>query len=388
MKNKNSVFFFILLISFVFVSCSDNQDITNSNDAVGLSGQWEFINTPLNVYYDTTLINGYRDSDFTVEPSTNNEVYLYQSGNQLIGYSGLFQLRGTVTDSIRLSVFEPVEGRYGEDTAMLKSSEMTLWQNQFGFLEGTGKITLDWDTAGVIYDTYRISARKIGNITSRDLHTFPTSINPVELICNKVTSLMSQLIGYITDNYFRPMENCWGHKVRGGYYVFGHIAPGNLQAIYTQTVYFPMEWSFCKAKKYHFKLEYNSVINKISELEEMVGYYPHWLENVGFNNLGEFNTQAESFTQQYGNFALIVGLSLLTRKISIYVINESGNPNAHTHPFVTTVKNKISVHFRGVNISSGRNITDKIHLKRSDFFVCNTPVLFCYLFGTVNVKLD
>ncbi len=386
---KTKKFFYVFFISvFIFFSCSDNPDTVNTSTASGLSGQWEFTNTPLNVYYDTTVIKGYRDSDFPVESSTNNEVYLYQSGNQLLGQAGLFQLRGTVTDSIRISIYEPVEGRYGQDTAMLKSSEMTLALNQFGFLEGSGRITLDWDTAGVIYDTYRISARKVSNIIPGDFNNFTSSINPVEVICDKVTSKLSLLIGYITDNYFRPMGNCWGHKVRGGYYVFGHIAPGNLQAIYTQTVFFPYEWSFCKAKKYHFKLEYNSVINKLEELEEMVGYYPHWLQNVGFNNLGEFSTQAESFNQQYGNFALIVGLSLLTNEISIYVINEVGDPNAHTHPFVVTVSNKIRIHFRGLHSASGRNITDKLHLKRSDFFLCNTPVIFCYLFGTVNVKLD
>lgn len=378
----------LFFICVVFISCGDDSDNINNSVSGNLTGKWEFNITPLNVYQDTTLINGNRDSDFPVESSLNDEVYLYQSGDRIFGNSGFFQFRGTVSDSIRLTVFEPVEGRFGQDTAMLKSSEMTLSGNQFGFLEGIGKISIDWDTAGVIYDTYRISARKTADISPQNISSIITAVNPVEVICNKVSSLMSMLIGYITDNYFRPMENCWGHKVRGGYYLFGHIAPGNLQAIYTQTVYFPMEWSFCKAKKYHFKMEYNSVINKVSELEELVGYYPHWLENVGFNDLGVFNSQAESFNQQYGNFALIVGLSLLTNKISIYVINEAGSPDAHTHPFVQTVSNKLRVHFRDVNFSSGKNITDKIHLKRSDFVVCNTPVLFCYLFGTVNVKME
>lgn len=385
---------FCLSISFLiiigFYSCSDEPDTINSNTSEGLNGKWQFIITPLNVFIDTTTVKGKNGNDFITDPSINDEIYLYQTGNQINGFTGPFELRGTLSDSIRLDIFEPAEGRYGEDTSMLKSSEMTLIQNSMGFLEGTGRIILDWDTTGVKFDTYRITANKISNITASDFNALKlqSSSSWLSKLCDLSFDAVSFLTSKLTDDIFRPMGNCWGHKHNGGFYVFGHTGPGSIFPVWTQTVYFPMEWSFCKTRRYHFNLDYDGAILGLSELEDLVTVQANWLRHIGFVTIPDLLTKLRDFYNQYGNFAIIIGYNYETGQGTIYVIVENGNPNAHTHPLVTTISDEIYRHFHGMFYLSGRNVRDEWHLKRSDFFICNTPLLFCYIFGTVKVNLN
>jgi hypothetical protein len=183
------------------------------------------------------------------------------------------------------------------------------------------------------------------------------------------------------------MGNCWLHKSNGGYYIFGHTAPGSIFPVWTQTVYFPYEWSFCKTRRYKFHFDYDGQVLALNVLEDLITAQEQWLEHLGFGSLAEALAKIEDFYNQYGNFAIIVGYSRETGDGGIYVNVENGNPNAHSHPLVQTIINKLNRYFNGTFIFSGRNITDEWHLRRSNFLVCNSPVLYCYLIGTINVNM-
>jgi len=63
-------------------------------------------------------------------------------------------------------------------------------------------------------------------------------------------------------------------------------------------------------------------------------------------------------------------------------------PECYQHILPHTIIKKITPLFGGFTSASGRNISDSWHMRRSDFFVCNTSLLFCYLFGTAKVNFN
>ncbi|MCX6160925.1 MAG: hypothetical protein NTV87_06260 [Ignavibacteriae bacterium] len=378
--------------SVVFYSCNkDDNDITSSATiSTGLTGQWQFTITPLYHYIDTTMIKGKNGYDFKADPSINDEIYLYESNNQIRGFTGPIEFRGLKTDSIRLGVFEPVDGRYGVDTSMIKSAEMVLKQNSMGFLEGSAKIVLDRDTTGVIFDTYTIFGRKIGNITTdniNNLRNFALA-SWSDKICSIAGDLASFICGILSDRVFRPMANCWGTVDGGGFYVFGNTGPGSILPVWTVTCYYPFEWSACKAREYDFNINYGGPVTGLTELEALVKAEASWLNNIGYTSDSLIVAEIESFYNIYGNFAITIAHDVETQGMAIYVNVENGSTIAHTHPLIQRISNTISHYFNGVWLYSGRNISDSWYLRRSDFLVCNTPVIFYYLFGTASVNYN
>lgn len=392
---KNLIWLTILFFVIIgFYSCSDDDDTTTSAVTSGLDGQWLFTMSPLNVYHDTTVVKGFTDADFTVDPSINDEVFLYQAGNDVIGFAGPFEFRGTLTDSLRLDIFEPAEGPYGADTSMIKSAEMSLALDAFGFLNGNGKIVLDWDTTGVTNDTYTIFARKIGNINAdfkqADFKRLKLSAaqNWARDLCDLDYSALSLVVGYLTDGVIRLMGNCGAHKFEGGYFVFGHYGPGSLLPAWTQTVYYPMEWSFCKVRKYHFDVHYVEPIRDIQALLFLLRQSENFCRNLGFDNMDTLIALTNDFYNKYGHFSITMAFSELTHQAGFYVNVANDDHNAHEHRLLQIIKNKLDHYFRQTFFYSGKYIYDTWHIRRSDFFVCSIPLVFCYLFGTIEVNLD
>lgn len=377
-------------LSFVLYSCS-NDEITTSDISPGLTGQWQFTITPLYHYIDTTMLKGKNGYNFTADPSINDEIYLYESNNQIRGFAGPIEYRGLKTDSIRLSVFEPVDGRFGVDTSMIKSAEMVIKQNSMGFLEGTAKIVLDRDTTGVIFDTYKIFGRKTGNITTDNINNLRnyalTSWS--QKICDVAGDIMSTITSLFTGGAFRPMANCWGDADGGGFYVFGNNGPGSLFPVWTQTCYYPLEWSACKVRIYNFEFNYGGSVMGLSEMEDIVRGQEVFLSHIGLPADTVLINWINDFYNTYGNFALVTAYNMETRGGALYVIVENGSTNATSHVLPHTIIEKINPLFSGgFTSASGRNISDSWHMRRSDFFVCNTSLLFCYLFGTAKVNFN
>jgi len=299
-------------------------------------------------------------------------------------------MRGSKTDSIRLEIFEPLDGRYGVDTAMMKSSEMTLGQNSMGFLEGTGKIVLDRDTTGVSNDVFKIFGRKIANISQDRIKNLRiiTKSSWLDKLCKVVSDGISFVISIVTDGVFRPMANCWGNKNGGGYYVFGDKGPGSLFPVWTQTAYYPMEWSWCKVRRYDFDIYYDGAVISLPVLRDLVKAQASWLSKIGFHSDSVIVADLDEFYNIYGNFGITFAYNLETKNAAIYANVENGSTSAHSHVLVKTIVDALNPLFNTVYSSSGRSIHDEWHMRRSDFFVCNTPIIFCYIFGTANVKYD
>jgi hypothetical protein len=64
------------------------------------------------------------------------------------------------------------------------------------------------------------------------------------------------------------------------------------------------------------------------------------------------------------------------------------NDNAINSGLVQTIKGAFGSHSSGVFVYAGQSISDSQHLRRSPVFVCNSPIVICYLFGTNNVTYN
>ena len=128
-----AIFSALIIFLIVYVSaCNKDDTVTNTVSSPGLTGIWQFTSSPWNIVYDTTSIKGHIQHDFNFDPSVNDKVYLYESNGQIKGFTGPFEFRGTKTDSIHIDVYEPVDGRLGDDTSMVKYAQMTLTKDNFG----------------------------------------------------------------------------------------------------------------------------------------------------------------------------------------------------------------------------------------------------------------
>ncbi len=381
----------IVFFTIFLNGCKEDENIVTSPTAISadITGQWQMTITPLFHYIDTTNIKGNNGYDFKSDPSVNDEVYFYRANSVIDGFAGPIKFRGTITDSIRIGVYEPKNGRVGADTVTEKTAEMVLIQNAFGYLEGRARILLDRDTTGVIFDTYNISCKKIGNISELDFINAQKGINSwIDDLCKAAGDVMSFITSALTGGAFRPMANCWGNKAGGGFYVFGNEGPGSLLPVWTMTSYYPLEWAACKVRVYNFNINYDGQAMGMTELKDAVLAETFFLSKIGFFNDSIVVSALESFYNTYGNFAITIGYNLETQNIAVYVNNENGSTNAHTHFLAKTIIDALSLHFSSVYASSGRNISDSWHMRRSDFFVCNTSLLYCYVFGTAKVNYN
>ena len=371
---------FLFLIPLFFYSCSDDDDnVTSSTTSNTLDGTWQLTMSPLNDYIDTVTIKGKNGADFVSLPSTNDQIYLFESNGEIRGYTGPYQLRGAVSgDSMNIDIYEPISGLYGQDTSMIKSSEMTLRKDAFGHLSGTGRVTLDWDTVGANKDTYTISGYKISDqdVTASFLHD----------LCDAVGDALSFITRILTEGILRPMANCWGEKQDGGFYVFGSEGPGNILPIWTQTAYYPMEWSWCKVRRYKFDIKLKESIIEIELLEDLFEGIADFLNKIGYSSVAEMVTDVNDFFQTYGNFAISLAYNTEDGAAALYVNNEIDSGSASTHQLPQKMRDALGPLFSNLYIFAGKDISDEWHMRRSDFFVCNTPLVIVYLFGTAKVE--
>jgi hypothetical protein len=397
MKNKKipiSIFLSALILVFsIFYSCNkeDENNITSSSvSSIGITGQWQFEITPWFHYLDTTLLKGRRASDFSFYSSINDEIYLFESNNQIRGFTGPIEFRGTISDTIRLDVYEPVDGKYGVDTTKIKSAEMKLKQNSFGFLEGWAKIILDRDSIGIIKDTYKISGKKIGNISDTDFNNLKLrALNSwLDKLCDAVGDVMSYVCSIFSGGVVRPMANCWGNKDGGGFWAVGNEGPGSLFPIWTVTAYYPLEWASCKVRVYNFNINYDGNVRGINELKDLVRAQAEWASLLGYHYVDTLVNHIQDFYNIYGDFAISIAFDSETKGISLYANNANGNTNAHNDKLCRNILDFIGPKFSSYSAVSGRNISDSWHLRRSDFFVCNSPLSITYLFGTAKINYN
>ena len=392
----------LFLVSIVF-SCKDDDNNEPTPDKSGISGQWEFTLTPDQNYMDTTEIKGHTAAEFDVYSSVNEEVYLYQddAGN-ILGFSGPHKLLGTITgNKISLIVYNHPEGNYLPERPveeMTQFSRMELTLDGYGMMEGTGSY-LPYETfPNITQNTYTVIARRINLIEKSGISTgsFKEGLAVTGWendICKVIFSIGSWVLSSITDGVIRTMSSdCWLHKDGGGYYAFGHEGPGSLFPILTQSVYYPYEWSACKVRTYGFDITIESENISYTVLKNSVINSPpveDLFKKLGFTGIPELEQALDDFYTEFGGFGISIFYDTHTNNLGLYVNHKKGSSYAAEH---STLVQSMKVIFDGavgtVYVLAGSSISDDWHLRRSDFLVCNTPIIIGYVIGTHNVKYN
>ncbi len=404
MKKRNFTYLmFVFLVGIVF-SCKDKDENNDvylvTND---ISGQWEFTLTPDQNYMDTTEIHGHTAAEFDVYSSVNDEVYLYQDGTgNILGFSGTFKLSGTITgNKISLIVFIHPDGNYLPERPiedMNRFSEMELTLDNYGMMEGTGGYLPYEIFPNMTQNTYTVKARRINVIEKSGVLTDSfkdgLAITGWENdICKIIFSIGSWVLSAITDGVVRTMSSdCWLHKDGGGYYAFGHEGPGSLFPILTQSVYYPLEWSACKVRKYGFYITIESENISYEALKNSVINSPpvkDLFEKLGFTGIPELEQALDDFYTEFGGFGISIFYDTHTNNLGLYVNHKKGSSyDAEHSTLVQCMKAAFDSFVGTVYVSAGSSIHDDWHLRRSDFLICNTPILIGYVIGTHNVKYN
>lgn len=210
-------------------------------------------------------------------------------------------------------------------------------------------------------------------------------------VCNALGSLLSFVVGSLTDNALRPMGNCPLTKDGAGYYLFGRNAPGSLLPVWTQNVYMPSGWGAClSTRTYHFTFSYDGQAPLATGIELLAhsrngnGYYS------GMNNFltpssgfADLATALDSFRSKYGNYAFLLAVHPRTRWLGLYVITERGSENdIKNEHVVKTLAGNLKA-----SVMAGKTIKDTFSLYLSPAG-CGDNVTFAYLIGTAKVNLD
>ncbi|NQU35635.1 MAG: hypothetical protein HQ521_20605 [Bacteroidetes bacterium] len=393
---KNAIILLVsVFILFTLSTCQKDDDKdTEVESKTNVTGEWEFTLTPLVSYIDTTQYHGATAGDFPEYPATISEVYLYEDESQnIIGEAFGYKIAGIRNDyNVHLNLYVYPEGPYDETISidsMSIFSSMELSIDKYGYLKGSGEYFEYPIYPNIIYNTYTAQARKIRDITS----SYKDTKGWTDKLCNIISKFDSFLISTLTDNIFRPMYGCYGHKDGGGYYVFGHEGPGNRLPIYTATVYFPMEWSWCKVRDYSFSFNLGSEVHSVTKLKEEIQKVDHALDvfhKWGFNDESEFFDHMDDFIQNFGGFAISILYDTHTDHIGLFVNHESkkSKQQIESHPFISTLMHELDKLCGGVYLDTGKDINSHWHVRRSDFLVCNSQIYIIYLIGTHKVSYN
>ena len=389
-----------LLILFVFVvlfSCKDDDNNDNITfDQKDISGQWEFSLIPDEIFPDTTVYHGQSPADYEFYSSVNEEVYLYQDdkGN-VIGFSGTFKLSGKLAGNmLSLDIFVNPDGLFIPERPideMIKMSEMILTINDFGMMEGSGSYLEDPYFNDLKDDKYKVTARRI-NVFDKSMPVSYQYQNDLitkgikDDICKIIFSITSWVIADLTDGVVRTMsQDCWLHKDGGGYYAFGHEGPGSLFPILTQSIYYPLEWSCCKVRDYGFEVSLEGENISYEALKQSIlgTTVKEIFKKLGFGDFAELEQAMDEFYQEYGGFGITIFYDTHTNHTGLYVNHEKGS-GAENSALIQALKGAFGSHY----VYAGKDIHDHWSLRRSDFLVCNTPIIICYVIGTHNVKYN
>lgn len=238
-------------------------------------------------------------------------------------------------------------------------------------------------------ETYTLFANKIAEISSKEGKANYGRFS----FCDVVSSVSSFLISTLTDGVFRPIGNCYLHKDGGGYYIFGHEGPGSIFPVYTQTIYLPWEWSWCKVRKYGFNIDIKGEAIGYealkSDIEALSGVLKEFCKKLGFADLDLLFEAMDEFHQEFGGFAFSCAYDSHTNNLGLYVNHKQGNSEAaKEHLLTQTIKCAFEPFVHKVYVHAGSHIHDKWHLRRSDIGACNSILVIMYLFGTHNVNYD
>ena len=386
------------MLAILTSSCKKETESSNTHQkTIPVTGTWDFTLSPDKSVQDTSLVKGIRGSEQEEYSSEFDNIYLYEdeSGN-ITGDFAPFRFDGVhKEDSIILKVYNIKNGHYTPGIAtkdMDQISTIRLSMDAFGLMKGHGTYLPNPDYDNAEKESYFVEARKRNSLTASATSVKETNSNVLHTLCNISASIDSWVISVLSGGIFRPIGNCYLEKDGGGYYVFGHYGPGSLLPICTQTVYYPLEWSWCKVRKYNFSIELKGEIRDVEALKWVVKHQPPnsmFYNNIGFESVDALNAAIDDFHNKFGDFAISLGYNLQTRKLAIYVNHSKGSDKtASVHYLIKNIASAFSPFVSKIYYFSGRNISDHWYLRRSEIGVCNTPLLFVYVLGTNQVEYN
>ncbi len=396
---KKNLFWLLFIMTGLLMMTSCKKETANtSSKPKTVTGTWKFTLSPDKSVPDTTFIKGIRGSEQEEYASEFDNIFLYEDENgDITGDHAPFRFEGKRNkDSVVLEVYNVKDGHYTpgiETKMMVKTSVIRLKIDAFSRMKGHGTYLPNPDYDGAEKESYFVEAERRNPLTATAKNFKETNNDVLNTLCKIDGSISSWLISKLSDGVFRPMGGCYLEKDGGGYYIFGHYGPGNLLPIYTQTVYYPFEWSWCKVRKYKFHISLKGDLVEVAALKWIVQHQApggdKFYGNLGFDGLDALNTAITDFQNKFGGFAISFGYSLRTRNLSIYINHSKGSSwDAQHHYLVTNIASALGPHVHEIYYFSGRDITDHWYLRRSEFGVCNTSLLFCYVLGTNQIEYN
>jgi hypothetical protein len=370
-----------MTIFFVCQSCvKEKTNYDNNPTSIGISGKWEFTLAPLDVWLDTTLIKGFRASDFPVYNGTFNNVYLYEDASgDIIGETVGYKFKGKRTGSdLTLNIYDHPDGPYNTTVpidSMALFSTMNLQLDDYGFLKGNGYYH-DYPTyPNIVKNTYLASARKVNDLT---------------LPLKEENDLGEYWCHYFkVPSPYTEMNSCYKQKDGGGYYIYGQ--DGGFPA--TATLYIPYEWELCKTREYSFTVSIKRHFMDTQSIYDQV--MPLAKKNAELNTLfgdplldpDNFNQLLFDFYVQFGEFAYTIAYDSHTKHYSLYINHSKGSGDAVINHWLTKNITQNNPYF--YSIHTGSTIKDKWNLKRvMDGLSCTCYMQFSYLFGTALIHYN
>lgn len=424
---KTTKLFLLVVLSLFLITCSSDeaQNLINTSELVG---KWRIIMTPLNETKSTEIGDkeGLSEADFESQESSgtlsffklddfNNIINNHDIDFEKNEVAGIvdehFFLKVTIKSSSELQINVHQKNQANEENTTYVSV-MNLIKIKNNVFEGEGEMLYDLVNNKEYpkgLETYTVRLVKIND--NPDISKSKNSSkNLSDTLCDLASSLTSTGISYLTDDVLRPIGNCYGKSDGGGYYVFGKKGPGSIKPLWTQTFYVPKEWSWCKVRKYNFTLKAKKINNILHTVERLYKFYngepiagktvdPQTQEY--FQNLlnvytpARFREVLEDFYDKYGHFAISIGYNKRTGSATLYINFKDADINysagVQTHDLIKGMADNLKDQFPKYYLKIGKDIKDYFYLRRSAWVnsgSCNTPVMFVYLFGTIEVEYN
>jgi len=241
--------------------------------------------------------------------------------------------------------------------------------------------------AGVkAFETFKVSARRVSTAPGGVV-----GINWCELF--NLNELLQEIFD---DTFFHPMDVCSAEKNGEGFYLFGSVGPGNIAHPYAAvTTYYPWDWhAVCSSRDYSFAINAGGNIATIQMVIDGLQAYTAFLNYLGLDatTIGD---DLLSWYTTYGEFAISIGYSMESGFTTMYINTGSATNTAICDAIVNSATGqaiqKVFDHGKGFAVKCGTSITDSYTLRRTAVpagLYCNSPVIFVYLFGTINVVYD
>jgi hypothetical protein len=347
---------------------------------VDLTGVWQFRLTPI-----------FEPSHPDEAQAIQNELVLYDRDGALGGFTSLYQIHGKRSvKEVSLRIFQQNMSSYALSYASVEGKVTGP-----DTIKGTCMMSNpSWGVEGIsVADFLAVRTEKgaasvMGKVTVSQQEV---GINWQKL-CEEfgVDAIIGNLFEDMSEGVIVPFNICQLSKDGGGYYTLGTTGPGRTRIFGTATTYVPVEWACCDSREYSFNVSNAGSLGDIADVLKALQVATKLLGYLHVD-IAFIDTAVQDFFNTYGDFAICSGTSTRDGNSSIYIVvsNSSADCEAMQNSELVQIIKKVVPKIS--DVYCGNSINDNFYLRRSPFPLsnpCNTPVLFVYWLGTLNVKFN